>query len=82
MKQLDFVPNKLTTEINMTSLTIFTATCGHRWIGLDNGSYACPVCGLHDGDHHLIQMEDLPVQLDDFTGGNSWDNIAKAAKTK
>jgi hypothetical protein len=50
-------------------LTVFEGRCGHRWIGSMTGSYACPVCGDHDGDHHLIGAEELPVQLDDWGSG-------------
>ena len=47
------------------SLTIFSSDCGHRFIGDTAGSFACPLCGRSDGDHHLTDMDRLPVQLDD-----------------
>jgi DNA-binding XRE family transcriptional regulator len=60
-------------------VAVFEGRCGHRWIGAVGGDYACPVCGAHDGDHHLILMEELPVQLKDF--GNAWTRVAEAAAT-
>jgi hypothetical protein len=63
----------------MTTLSLFSATCGHTWIGSGSGSYACPVCGLHDGDHHLTSEEEFPVQLDDF-GSGCWKELAKEAE--
>lgn len=41
---------------------VFESVCGHRWIGNVEGDYACPMCGLYDGGHHLAMMEQLPVQ--------------------
>jgi hypothetical protein len=57
-------------------LTLFTGECGHTWIGHQSGSYACPVCGLHAGDHHLTSAEDFPVQLDHF-GSECWQALAE-----
>jgi hypothetical protein len=57
-------------------LTLFTASCVHTWIGHQSGSYACPVCGLHDGDHHLTSAEDFPVQLDHW-GSECWQELAE-----
>lgn len=34
---------------------LYAARCGHEWLSAAEGSYACPVCGLHDGDHHLTR---------------------------
>jgi len=31
--------------------------CGHKWVIDTMGSYKCPNCGEHDGDHHLINCE-------------------------
>jgi hypothetical protein len=56
--------------------SLFTAACGHSWIGSNEGSYACPVCGLHDGDHHLTSQEEFPVQADDFATG-CWEALRK-----
>jgi hypothetical protein len=60
------------------SLGLFHSKCGHKFIGAVEGSFGCPVCGLHDGDHHLIGMEELPVQIDDF-GTGKWIEIIRAA---
>jgi hypothetical protein len=60
-------------------LSVFTAKCGHEWIGSGQGSFACPVCGLHDGDHHLISVDEFPVQVNDW--GCSWCN-GKEPKSK
>jgi hypothetical protein len=60
-------------------LTLFTAKCGHTWIGTQTGSYACPVCGLHDGDHHLTGAEDFPVQIDDW-GSECWQDLAEKSE--
>jgi hypothetical protein len=59
-------------------LSIFEAECGHRWIGASNGYYACPVCGLYDGDHYLTSVEELPVQVDDF--GTAWEGLLEEGK--
>lgn len=59
----------------MIQLAIFTATCGHEWIGAMSGSFACPVCGLHDGDHHLTSSRELPVQVE--TWGGVWKELTK-----
>jgi hypothetical protein len=59
-------------------LSVFTAKCGHKWIGSQQGSYQCPVCGLWEGDHHLTGWEDLPVQVNDW--GNAWEQLVKLGK--
>jgi hypothetical protein len=43
-------------------LAVFRGRCGHEWIASIEGSYACPVCGEWDGDHHLLGWEQYPVQ--------------------
>lgn len=60
------------------TLWLFRARCGHSWIGAIEGSYACPVCGLHEGDHHLIATHELPVQVDDY--GCRWSDLAAKAE--
>jgi hypothetical protein len=46
-------------------LSLFEGRCGHRWVGATEGSFGCPVCGDHDGDHHLVRMEEIPVHRQD-----------------
>lgn len=60
------------------TLGLFSGRCGHRWIGAVEGSFACPVCGDHEGDHHLVSTDELPVQMDDY--GSKWDDLAAKAK--
>jgi hypothetical protein len=50
---------------------LFEGRCGHQWFGFAEGSFVCPVCGDYYGDHHLVSMDPLPVQLDDL-GTGSW----------
>ena len=33
--------------------------CGHRWVGSAGGSFGCPICGDHDGDHHMVRCEEM-----------------------
>jgi hypothetical protein len=60
------------------SLSYFEGECGHRWIGASYGNFACPVCGLYDGDHHLTHVEELPIQVDDF--GCAWEQLLEEGK--
>ncbi|MBA4033204.1 MAG: hypothetical protein C0480_01170 [Bradyrhizobium sp.] len=62
---------KLTTEL----LSLFRGKCGHAWVGATDGSYACPVCGAHDGDHHLLSMEPIAVQVEDW--GCAWEELGR-----
>jgi hypothetical protein len=48
------------------ALSLFHGRCGHQWVGASAGSFACPVCGAHDGDHHLISVNPIPVQVADL----------------
>ena len=59
-------------------VAVFAGRCGHRWIGTVSGDYTCPVCGAHDGDHHLVSVEELPVQPQD--SGTTWARVAEAAE--
>jgi hypothetical protein len=54
-------------EIIEDTLTLFKGRCGHQWIGSRMGTYACPLCGDYDGDHHLIGLDPIAVQPDDWT---------------
>jgi hypothetical protein len=38
---------------DFNELNLFVGRCGHRWVGAIGGSYACPVCGVWDGDHNI-----------------------------
>jgi len=62
------------TDFNDT-LSLFAGRCGHRWVGAIGGSYACPVCGDHDGDHHLVSQEPIAVQAEDW--GTAWEQLAQ-----
>ena len=46
----------------LLDMALFTADCGHRWLGSAAGYWGCPVCGRYDGDHHLRRVEHLPIQ--------------------
>jgi hypothetical protein len=59
-----------------TILSLFRGHCGHEWVGSTSGSFACPVCGEHDGDHNIASMEEIPVQVDDW--GTAWSELNKA----
>jgi hypothetical protein len=59
-------------------MSYFEGECGHHWIGSSGGSYACPICGLHDGDHHLTLMVDIPVQVDDW--GTAWQFLREKSE--
>jgi hypothetical protein len=61
-------------------LSLFRGRCGHQWVGTTYGSFACPTCGLHDGDHHLISMEPIAVQVDDQQSGFGWAYLQRQAK--
>jgi hypothetical protein len=56
-------------------LSLFKGTCGHQWVGATDGSFACPVCGLHEGDHYLVSMDPIAVQVDDW-GTDTWATLA------
>lgn len=56
-------------------LIVFSGHCGHSWIGCEQGSYACAVCGCHDGDHNIAGTQRLAVQLDGWGG---WNEILEA----
>jgi hypothetical protein len=56
-------------------LSLYSGRCGHQWVGATCGSYACPVCGLWDGDHHLVSQEFISVQPEDW--GEAWGKLAK-----
>lgn len=60
-------------------MRLFRADCGHEWVGFIVGDFTCPVCGLYDGDHHLISAEPIAVQANDF-GTRSWADLAKVAE--
>jgi hypothetical protein len=60
---------------NFNDLYLFTAECGHQWVGAIGGSYACPVCGLWEGDHHLVSYEPIAVQPEDW--GTAWERLAQ-----
>lgn len=59
----------------MASLTLFTGRCGHRWIGHIGGYFGCPVCGEYDGDHHITEYTEFPVQVEDW--GCAWDDFER-----
>jgi hypothetical protein len=57
---------------------LFVGRCGHEWVGSAVGSYACPVCGDHEGrDHHLVSAVPIVLQLDDW--GSLWHLVNKEA---
>ena len=56
-------------------LSLYTSRCGHRWVGATGGSFQCPICGLWDGDHHLVSIEAIVVQPDDW--GTAWEQLAQ-----
>ena len=58
-------------------LGLFNGYCGHQWVGASGGSFKCPVCGVHDGDHNIASMDPIPVQVDDY--GCAWGDLQKAA---
>lgn len=53
---------------------LFEARCGHRWVGSQCGWWACPVCGLYDGDHHLTVFKPIAVQANG--GATLWQKLA------
>lgn len=61
-------------------LSLYIGRCGHQWVGATSGSYGCPVCGLHDGDHHLVSVDEITVQPDDF--GCAWEQLAALAEKR
>jgi hypothetical protein len=65
------IPKPTRAELIYRSMTYFEGGCGHRWVGATGGSFACPVCGLHDGDRHLAFAEKIPVQIEDW--GCAWE---------
>jgi len=66
-KQRDLIEN---------SMALYRGRCGHQWVGAYNGYYGCPVCSAYDGDHHLIAMEPIAVQPDDW-GSGTWQRLAE-----
>jgi hypothetical protein len=48
------------------TLSVFTGRCRHQWVGATGGSFGCPICGDHEGDHHLVSQEPIAVQPDDW----------------
>jgi hypothetical protein len=62
----------------MNCLACFAENAVTPGSGPRTGSYACPVCGLYDGDHHLASMEEIPVQVDDW--GDAWGALKYRAK--
>jgi hypothetical protein len=62
-------------------LSLFKGRCGHQWVGATNGSFACPVCGDHEGDHHLRSIDPIPVQIDDW-GCGVWRVLGRASSRK
>jgi hypothetical protein len=61
------------TERMFEVLSIFRGRCGHEWVGASGGSYGCPICGDHDGDHHLVSAEQIAVQCEDW--GTAWEEL-------
>jgi len=61
-------------------LDLFTGRCGHRWVGASGGSFACPICGDWDGDHHLVSSEPIAVQPDDW--GTAWSELEALAQKR
>lgn len=59
------------------NLYIFGGDCGHEWVGSVIGTFACPICGRYDGDHHLTRMEPIAAQVEDL--GGSWAPLAAAS---
>jgi len=64
----------------MDILSLFKGRCGHLWVGATGGSFGCPVCGDHDGDHHLTLMEAIPVQPKDW--GTAWEDLMTIAEAQ
>jgi hypothetical protein len=64
----------------MTDLyvSLFQGDCGHMWVGATGGSYGCPICCRHEGDHHLTSMVPIALQLEDW--GTLWGDVAEAAE--
>ena len=64
-------------ELIENTLSLFQGRCGHQWVGATGGSFACPLCGDHDGDHHLLRGEPIAVQPEDW--GAAWDCLKRSA---
>jgi hypothetical protein len=71
------VSDEVTLKHGGDLLWLFQDKCGHQWVGAAGGSFQCPVCGLHDGDHHLTSMEPISVQVNDW-GSGVWKTLAEA----
>jgi hypothetical protein len=56
---------------------LFEGDCGHVWVGAMSGDFTCPVCGRHEGDHHLVREQPVAIQLRDL--GSLWRAVANAA---
>jgi hypothetical protein len=63
----------------MNTLAHYRGRCVHEWVGAIGGSFGCPMCGDHEGDHHLEHMEPIPVQPDDW--GTAWDDLKALSET-
>ena len=61
-------------------LSVFEAKCGHTWVGASSGSYACPICGMHDGDHHLVAVTEVATQVEDW--GCAWEQLSALAEKR
>jgi hypothetical protein len=59
-------------------LSLFQGYCGHTWVGATAGSFACPVCGVHDGDHNLRAVEPIAVQPEDY-GCRAWETLERVS---
>jgi hypothetical protein len=57
------------------TLSLFTGRCGHQWVGATGGFFGCPLCGDADGDHHLVSMDSIAVQPEDW--GSAWEGLDK-----
>jgi hypothetical protein len=69
---------KGTPELNEL-LSLFTAVCGHKWVGPTTGYYECPVCGLYDGKNHLVSMESIRVQVEEYGSPHTWGTLSRLA---
>jgi hypothetical protein len=60
-------------ETIKATLSLFIGRCRHRWVGSSSGSFGCPLCNDHDGDHHLVSMDAIAVQPEDW--GHAWGSL-------
>jgi hypothetical protein len=75
MKSLRLVVESKGRQDMDTILSPFEGRCGHRWVGATGGFFGCPLCGDTDGDHHLIAMEPIAVQPEDW--GCAWNETRR-----